>query len=136
MAIKKGWDGAVLIGNDSIAHMNSWTMAFAGDALEKTAYGDKDRDYDQGLRTVTVDFAGYYASTNAAQLALTNNFRSSVANTAVTVRCLTHRTTGAKSGFTGTGPVTALSIGGAVDGLVPLSGSVQISGGMSTYSTA
>jgi hypothetical protein len=135
MAIKKGWNGAILIGANEIGHMNSWSISWSADALEKTAYGDKDRAYDPGMRSAVVDFAGYYESSNTAQAALVNNFRSSVTNTAATVVCLAHRTTGAKSGWTGAGPITALSVGGAVDGLVPFSGSIQVSGGLSTYAT-
>jgi hypothetical protein len=115
--------------------MNSWSASITGDALEDTAFGDKDRNYLPGMRTATVDFGGYYESSNTAQAALVNNFRSSVTNTAATIICLVNRTTGAKSGWTGSGPITSLTVGGAVDGLVPFSGSVQISGGLSTYAT-
>lgn len=135
MAIKQGWDGAILVGANELVSMNNWTINFAADALENTDFGDDDRTYQPGLRNVTVDFAGSYESTNAAALALTNNFKSTNTNTAATLICLVNRTTGTKSGWTGSGPITALTVGGAVDGLVPFSGSVQISGGMSTYNT-
>lgn len=135
MAIKQGWDGAVLIGSDELTNLNTWTINWAGDALENTDFGDKDRTYQPGLRNVTVDFGGYYESSDTAAYALVTNFSSTNTNTAVTVVCLVNRTTAEKSGWTGTGPVTALSVGGAVDGLVPFSGTVQISGGLSTYAT-
>ena len=135
MAIKQGWDGAIYVGGNEMVHMNTWTINFAGDALENTDFGDKDRTYQPGLRNVTVDVAGNYESTQTAQLALTNNFKSTATNTAVTVLCLTNNTTGSNEGWTGSGPVTALTVGGAVDGLVPFSASVQISGGLSTYSS-
>jgi hypothetical protein len=135
MAIKQGWDGAILIGSDELTNMNSWTINWAADALENTDFGDKDRSYQPGLRNVTVDFAGNYESSDTAAYALVNNFKSTVTNTAVTLVCLVNRTTGAKSGWTGSGPITALTVGGAADGLVPFSGSVQISGGLSTYAT-
>lgn len=134
MAIKNGWDGAIYIGSNEIVSMNSWSIAWSADALENTDFGDKDRSYQPGLRSAVVDFAGYYESTNAAQLALTNNMKSTATNTAATVICLVKRTS-PKSGFTGSGPITALNVGGAVDGLVPLTGSIQISGGMTTYAT-
>ncbi len=135
MAIKHGWDGALYIGTDELLPMNSWTINFTADALEKTCFGEDDRTYDPGLRSAVVDFSGYYTDTCTAAAALTDNFKSTATNTAMTVVCLTVRTTGAKAGWTGTGPMTALTIGGAVDGLVPFSGSIQISAGMSTYSS-
>lgn len=135
MAIRKGYDGAVFVGttaaSSEMAHMNSWTLNFTGDALEATDFGDDDRVFLPGMRNVTIDFAGYYESTQAAQEYLVDYMKGSATNTAVTVYCYYKRTT-ARLGFRGSGPITALTIGGAVDGLVPFSGSVQVSGGMST----
>ena len=135
MAIKQGWDGAILAGGDTIGNMNTFTINWAGDALENTAFGVKDRTYQPGLRTATVDFAGNYESSDTAAYAIVENFKSGVTNTAITLICLMNRTTGLKEGWTGGGPITALTVGGAVDGLVPFSASVQISGGLSTYAT-
>jgi hypothetical protein len=142
MAIKQGWDGAVYIGttaadtdSTAAANLNSWTINWAGDALENTDYGDKDRTYQPGLRNVTIDFAGNYEAGQYAADYLTDNFKSASTNTAAAIYCLTVRTTGAKAGWYGSGPITALTVGGAVDGLVPLSGTIQISGGLSTYAT-
>lgn len=135
MAIKKGWDGALYISTNEVAALNSWTINFTADALENTAFGADDRTYAPGLRNAVVDFAGYYTTTGTANVALTNNFRSTATNSLTTVTCLVNRTAGSKSGWTGSGPITALTIGGAVDGLVPFSGSIQISGGLSTYSS-
>jgi hypothetical protein len=135
MAIKHGWDGALYIGTGEAVALNSWTINWTADALENTAFGDDDREYTPGLRSAVVDFSGYYTTTSTAVADLTNNFRSTAKNTAQTVVCLVSRTAGSKSGWTGSGPVTALTIGGAVDGLVPFSGSIQISAGLATYST-
>lgn len=131
MAIKQGWDGSIQLGSTTAStaalHMNSWTINFAGDALENTAYGVKDRTFQPGLRNVTVDFAGYYESTQSAQKYVVDTLKSTATNRKIYVKCLVGAT-----GFDGAGPVTAFTVGGAVDGLVPISGSVQISGGMST----
>ena len=136
MSIKQGWDGAIFLGSTTPAstemvNMNSWTINFTGDALENTDYGNKDRTYQPGLRNVTVDFAGYYESTRTAQKYVVDTMKSTATNRNVYVKCLTKRTA-AVTGFTGSGPVTAMTVGGPVDGLVPFSGTVQISGGMST----
>ena len=135
MAIRNGWDGALYIGSTSaaseVANLNSWSINWSADALEKTAFGDDDRTYDPGLRSAVVDFSGYYESTRAAVDYLTDRVKGSGTNSVVTVYCYYRRTT-ARLGFRGTGPITAITIGGAVDGLVPFSGSIQISAGMST----
>jgi hypothetical protein len=135
MAIKQGWDGAVFLGSTSASSeaisMNSWTINWAGDALENTDFGNKDRTYQPGLRNVTVDFAGYYESTNTAQKYLVDSMEGAATIRKVYVKCLTKRTA-VVTGWAGAGPLTALTVGGSVDGLVPISGSVQISGGLST----
>lgn len=135
MAIKQGWDGAVFLGSttastEAIA-LNSWTINWAGDALENTDFGDKDRTYQSGLRNVTVDFAGYYESTNTAQKYVVDSMEGSAVIRKVYIKCLSKRTA-VVTGWEGAGPLTALSVGGAVDGLVPISGTVQVSGGLST----
>lgn len=135
MAIRHGWDGAIYVGtttaSSEMLNMNSWSISYTGDALENTDFGDDDRTYAPGLRSAVVDFAGYYESSKAAQKYLVDRMKSNSTNIAVTVYCYYKRTT-ARLGFRGAGPITALNIGGAVDALVPFSGSVQVSGGMST----
>jgi len=133
MAIAKGWEGRIKVGSTDgdtvMLHMNSWTLAFAGDALEATAFGNKDRVYATGLRTGTVDFAGYYESSEARQKYMVDRMKAGSTNARYQVDCL-YATT--PKGFTGEAILTALSIGGAVDGLVPFSGSFQVAGGIST----
>lgn len=135
MAIKQGWDGAIFLGStvasSEALNMNNWTINFAGDALENTAYGVKDRTYQPGLRNVTIDFAGYYESTKAAHKYLVDTFKNNATNRTIFVKCLTKRTA-AVQGWQGKGPATAFTVGGAVDGLVPVSGTIQVSGGLST----
>ena len=140
MAINAGWRGAILIGTDEIAQMNNWEISFSGDALENTAFGDTvyDRSYQPGLRSHSITISGYMekSSGSTAQAALLNEMRSTDEPTAVTVVCLHNRTTGAKAGWTGSAVITGLTVGIPVDGLAPFSGTFQISGGLSTYSTA
>ena len=135
MAIRQGWDGAIFIGSTAASTeaipMNSWTINWAGDALENTAFGVKDRTYQPGIRTVTVDFAGYYESTRSAQKYLVDSLKTTAALRKAYVKCL-YRRAATVLGLDGSGPITAVTVGGAVDGLVPFSGSIQISGGMST----
>ena len=65
MAINKGWDGKFMAGSTSadseVVHVNNWELAFSGDALENTVFGDTvyDRSYAAGLRSHTVTFSGY-----------------------------------------------------------------------------
>ena len=140
MAIAKGWEGRIRVGSTALStagvhgstvmlQMNSWTLAFSGDALEDTVFGDKDRGYQPGLRTATVDFAGYYESSEARQKWLVDRMKSGGTNAKYGVDCLYSTT---PKGFQGDGVLTALSVGGAVDGLVPFTGTFQIGGGMTT----
>jgi len=138
MAINKGWDGAILIGSDEIAHINNWEIAFSGDALENTVFGDTvyDRSYQPGLRSHTVTFSGYTEDSDAAQDALLDEMRVTDEPTSVTVYCLHERSsTIGKSGWYGTAVITGITVGTPVDGLSPISGTFQISGGLATYST-
>jgi hypothetical protein len=134
MAIRKGWDGGIYVGSTSasteVLHMNSWAMNISGDALEKSAFGSKDRLYDPGLRGITVDFAGYYESTSVSQKYILDRMKANSTNASYGVRCLYQRSPA--RGFSGKGVVTSITVGGPVDGLVPFSGSIQVSGGMST----
>ncbi len=136
MSVEKGVDGSILIGTDKMAHIKSWEWSPAGDALETTCFGEKDRTSVPGLRSHAVTFAGDLESTGVAQKALLDNFKSTAENTAATVILLTNSTTGSKKGWTGSGPITGLAIGNAAEGLVAFSGTIQISGGMSTYTTS
>jgi hypothetical protein len=134
MAIRKGYDGGVYVGTTAasteVLYMNTWSLNISGDALEKSAFGDKDRTYDPGLRGMTVDFAGYYESTSVSQKYILDRMKAGSTNATYGVRCLYQRSPA--RGYSGKGPVTSITVGGAVDGLVPFSGSIQISGGMST----
>jgi len=137
MAINKGWDGAILVGTDEISHINNWEISFSGDALENTAFGDTvyDRSYQPGLRSHTVTFSGYCEDTDVAQDALLDEMRVTDEPTAVTVVCLHERETSQKAGWTGSAVITGLTVGAPVDGLSPISGTLQVSGGLSTYAT-
>jgi len=132
MAINKGWDGEVKIGASAIAHMNNWEIAFSGDALENTAFGDTvyDRSYQPGLRSHSITISGYTEDTGTAVSALLNAQRASTAPAAVTVVCLYDNDT--EKGWTGSAVITGLTVGAPVDGLSPFSGTFQVSGGLST----
>ena len=133
MAISKGWNGEVKIGADVVGSMNSWEIAFSGDALENTAFGDTvyDRSYQPGLRAHTISISGYANPTaDTAQMALLTEMKSTDEPTAVTVVCLYDNDT--EKGWTGSAVVTGLTIGAPVDGLAPFSGTFQVSGGLST----
>jgi len=138
MAINKGWDGKILVGSGEMAQINSWEISFAGDALENTAFGDTvhDRGFEPGLRSHTVTFSGYYEDSDTAQSALVDNMMSTNASAASTLVLLHNKTTGSKAGFTGSAVITGLTVGEPVDGLATFNGTAQISGGLSTYSTA
>ena len=134
MAINKGWDGEVQVGTDKVAYINNWEIAFSGDALENTAFGDTvyDRSFQPGLRSHTISISGYREKTtgSTAQAALLNEMRSTDEPTAVTLKVLYDNDT--EKGWTGSAVITGLTVGAPVDGLAPFSGNFQVSGGLST----
>lgn len=136
MSVEKGVDGSILIGTDVMAHIKTWEWTPSGAALPTTAFGDKDGTHVPGVREHVVTFAGDLESTDVAQKALLDNFMSTNTNTAATVILLTNSTTGAKKGWTGTGPITGLPVGNAAEGLASFAGTIQISGGMAAYTTS
>ena len=130
-----GKDGLLLIGANTAAHITDWELAVNQDALEKTAFGDGyDRTYVPGLRGPVGTFNGYYGDTDAAQSALTAMIHSTSTPAVVTAVLLTVGTTGAKQGWTGSA-VSQITLGAAADGIQTISGTLQYSGGLSTYAT-
>ena len=132
MAINKGWDGSIKIGANEIAQINNWEMSMNGDALEKTAFAASvnDRAFDPGLRSHTISFSGYCEDTGTAQDALLDNMAAGNTNAVATIVVNYDRTT--PKGWTGSGAITNLTVGTPVDGLETISGSFQITGGLST----
>ena len=132
---KLGKDGSVLIGANTAATITDWELAVNQDALEKTSFGDGyNRTYVAGLRGPVATVNGYYGDTDVAQSALTALIKSTSTPAAVTVVLLTHSTTGAKAGWTGSA-IPQLTIGAGADAIMTISGTFQFSGGVSTYAT-
>ena len=143
MAISKGYDGAIYAGSTAadseIVSINNWEINFSGDALENTAFGATvyDRGYQPGLRAHTVSFSGFSDPADNSHSYLLNLQRAGSSNTLVYVKAAYLRSTqaagstGAK-GWDGQGVVTGLTISTPVDGLAAFSGTIQITGGLST----
>jgi len=144
MAITKGWDGAIYAGSSvsdsEIAYMNNWEISFSGDALENTAFGDTvyDRAYQPGLRAHTLSFSGFSDPTDNSHDYLLDLQKTTTESAAVYFKAAYVRDTYADSktsgahGWSGKGIVTGLTISTPVDGLAAFSGTVQITGGLST----
>lgn len=134
-APRLGKDGSVLIGAATAAHITDWELAVNQDALEKTAFGDAyDRTYTPGLRGPVATINGYYGDTDVAQSALTALIHSTSTPATVTCVLLTNSTTGEKAGWTGSA-IPQLTIGAGADALMTISGTMQFTGGVSTYAT-
>lgn len=144
MAINKGWDGAIYAGSTAadseIVHVNNWEVAFSGDALENTSFstsGKYDRNYQPGLRAHTLTFSGYSDPADNSHDYLLDLQKTTTASALVYFKVAHLRSTqasgssGAK-GWDGEGVVTGLTISTPVDGLAAFSGTVQITGGLST----
>lgn len=136
--IGKGWDGHILVGGNEVAQLNSWELSVDIDMLEKTGFGSgQDREFEYGLRNPTGTISGYHHTTDAAMLAILGNIESTTTPSATSIVFITNNTTGAKAGWESTAGClfSNVSIGAPVDGLQTFSGAVQVSGGLSTYST-
>ena len=146
MAISKGWDGGIWISTAAfgvstgaeIAHINSWEIGFNNDALENTVFGDTvyDRTYQPGLRSHTITFSGYTEAANAGQDIMLDEQRSGTEASLLKIAVLTERVADARAGWWGEGVITGITIGTPVDGLSPMSGTLQVSGGLATFCTS
>ena len=144
MAINKGWNGALYAGSTSadseLVYINNWELAFSGDALENTAFGDTvyDRGFQPGVRSHTLTFSGYSDPADNSHDYLLDLQKTTTANALVYVKAAYARSTKGSSqsskakGWEGKGVVTGLTIATPVDGLAAFSGTVQIAGGLTT----
>jgi len=136
MAINKGWDGRLMIGSTSAdsecAYINNWELAFSGDALENTAFGDTvyDRSYSPGLRSHTLTFSGYSDPSDAVHDFLLGYQLATAEGTEIYFETQYDRST--PKGWSGKGVVTGLTISTPVDGLAAFSGTIQVTDGLST----
>lgn len=132
MAISRGWKGSIEVNNDEIGSVNNWEVAFNGDALENTAFGDTvyDRGFQPGLRNHTITFSGYCDAADAGQQTLLDSMKTTQESELVTIQCFYDRD---KPGWGGSAVVTGITIGTPVDGLASINGTLQISGGLKPY---
>lgn len=78
MAVK-GCSAALYLGSDKVASLNSVTLNASGDTLDVTSFDSNCvREFIGGLRSFTIDFGGFYDSTDtngqtALMQALINN---------------------------------------------------------------
>ena len=144
MAIDHGWNGHIEFGSSAaktseIPQITEWSLDFGLDALEKTNFGSTyDREYEPGLRSGTVTFSGYSEDSDNVQDYMLDCFTASTgpySSTGMHVVLLTNNTTGAKCGFKSNCIITGLTRGAAPDGLQTFSGTLQLTGLITTYST-
>ena len=50
---------------EPIAYLNNWSLSFATDNIEVTAFGDTNKTYVSGLPDVSGSFAGFYDDATA-----------------------------------------------------------------------
>ena len=138
MAVNYGWDGAIRLGSTggSTAAINitKWNLSVETDALEVTDFGDKDRDYVPGLRNVTATFEGNYDEAAGPHDYVTDGISSTGTPRKVTA-ILIYQNTGTKAGWKGNGVMTNVSLDVPNDGLQTISGTLQMCGGVSAWSS-
>ena len=146
MAIDKGWSGSILLGSSAkkttaIAQINEWSLDWSMDALEKTNFGSTyDREYEPGLRTGTVSFSGYSEDSNNVQDYILDNFTATggpYPTTAVHVVLISGYAAATTNlcGYKANALITGLTRGATPDGLQTFSGTLQLTGLISTYAT-
>ena len=136
MAEIHGKDGAVMSGGSEVASIDSFTLNVDIETADITAYGNNDRRFLGGIRNASGSISGTFHSTDAAQVAVRNQFSSTGTVASTTVVLLTNNTTGSKAGYKGTAYFTNMSLGSDIGDKVSFSANVQFSGGVSAYSTA
>lgn len=136
MAVLRGAGGAVLVGTDVVAEVESWTMDHVLELADTTALGDKDRTFDTyTLRNTTGSMSVKFNSTDTAQIAINAQIVSGATPAVVTLVLLTNNTVGSKAGYTGSAWLTGLGITTGVDSAIMENVSFQYSGGVTAYTT-
>jgi hypothetical protein len=133
MAVKVGHNGLVKLGTATVAYIDSWSMDGNIDAIEVSAFGDKNRKYQYGLKNVTAQISGTFDSTNASQTSIRGTFMSTAASSTVTLRLYAESVGGSTEGFTGSAVLTNISVGAAVGDKISFSASAQYSGGVASF---
>lgn len=130
-----GKDGRLLIGGATAVLIDQWELDLTQDALEVTAFDNKDRKYELGLRNAAGTFQGTYVSTGAGQSAVLANFESTNTAAKTTAVMIYNNVTGSIAGWSGTAIITGVRIGNPVSGRTDISGSIQFDGGVSAYTS-
>jgi len=137
-----GKDGAVYLTTKTyssdaaiIAQITDWELAVNQDALEKTAFGSGyDREYEVGIRGAVATVNGYYVPTDAQQVDLLAHYTAAAPATVMAV-LITNSTVGSKAGWKGRA-IPQFTNGAGMDGIQTISGTLQFTDGISTYSSA
>ena len=137
-----GKDGAVYLTTETyssdaaiVAQITDWELAVNQDALEKTAFGSGyNREYEVGVRGPVATINGYYVQTDAQQVDLVAQHSAATPATVMAV-LLTDSTVGFKKGWKGRA-IPQMTNGSAADAIQTISGTLQFTTGLSTYSSA
>lgn len=132
MAEIHGKGGLVMVGSDTVASIDSWTLTVDAEMADITAFGDDDRKFLPGLRNATASISGSYNHTTSStgQDDIQDEFSSTGTVSSYLLKLLTINTTAATSGFVGTAYFTNLSIGDDIGDKVTFSANAQFSGGV------
>ena len=118
-----------------VAEIDTFTLSMMADAIEVTAYGDKDKEYEYGNRSGTLSLSGHLASTEVGttkgQDAIQSMFLSTNSLRKPWFKLkLSTGTTADNKVFQGL--VTGYTLGSNVNDKQSFSADVQISGGLQT----
>lgn len=119
----QGYDASFLLGTNEVASLNSITNALTGDSLDVTAFGEEVRSFVAGLRSGTMNIAGFYApgDTLGQKAMLTAFLAGTLLSTAKFL-------TDGVNGFSADAVVTNYTVDATPSGTVNFSATLQLTG--------
>jgi hypothetical protein len=120
-----------------VAEIDSFTLNMSADAIEVTAYGDSDKEYEYGLRGGTFSFSGTLASTELGTTKGQDAIQAMFLSTGSLRKPWFRVPLSTKAGSSVDhkifrGLVTGYSLGSNVNDKQTFSAEVQITGGLQT----
>ena len=130
----QGCSASFLLGNNAVAELTSISNAISGDSLDTTTFDSACiRSFVAGLRSGTIDIAGYYDPTDTSGQAAM--LTAMLAGTLLTDTQLPKILWNGAYGISANGIITSLNVDAAVEGLVGFSATIQLSGTISVLAS-
>lgn len=123
MATHHGKEGVVTVGGTAIGNVTGFTLDTTHDTVEDTSLGDSNKSFLVGRGTFTASIDMNYDETNAQQASL-------IQGSSLSFVFLPEGNDSGDESFSGSGIVTAMSVGVTLDGVTTRTVSLQGTGGI------